>query len=209
MATHSSTPFGPFWDGKSLNWVTADALAMLQDRLSRRRRLIVIRNQSFRRGFDSRKWTDQLEELAVFAQKGMLEADYLLRRRIPAFLRTMKRAGLSPNTSPLLASRLTARGGTSFSVSDSPLPELTPSAPSTPSPRSPSCHLSPSSAVANSVTSLPVEEPLPTPILSEDIGVSDATPSVIGRLTMTELVEEFMEDLLTQEFSPILLDEDI
>ena len=209
MGTLSSTPFGPFWDGKSLNWVTADALAMLQDRLSRRRRLIAIRNQSFRRGLDSRKWTAQLEELATFAQKGMLEADYLLKRRIPAFLRTMQRAGLSPSTSPLLAQRLTAHGATSYTASESPLPELTPSAPSTPLPHSPSYHLSPSSAVANFVTSSPVEEPLPTPIPLEDIGVSDATPSVIGRLTMTELVEEFMEDLLTQEFSPILLDEDI
>ena len=61
----------------------------------------------------------------------------------------------------------------------------------------------------NSVTSLPAAEPLPTPILLEDIGVSDATPSVIGHPTMTELVEEYMEVLLTQEFSPILLDEDI
>ena len=61
----------------------------------------------------------------------------------------------------------------------------------------------------NFATSLPVEEPLPTPILSADIGVFDATPLVIGPPTMTELVEEFMEDLLTQEFSPILLDEDI
>ena len=205
----SSTPFGPIWDGKSLNWVAADALAMLQDCLFRHRRLVEIRNQSFRRGLDSKTWTAQLEELVVFAQKGMLEADYLLRRQIPAFLRTMKRAGLSPSTSPLLAQRLMAHGATSCLVSDSPLPELTPSAPSTPLLRSPSCPLSPSSAVASSAISLPVEEPLPTPIPLEDIGVSDATPSVIGRLTMTELVEEFMEDLLTQEFSPIVLDEDI
>ena len=182
---------------------------MLQDRLYRCRRVIAIRNQSFRRGLDSKKWTAQLEELAVFAQKGMQEADYLLRRRIPAFLRTMKRAGLSPSTSPLLAQHLTAHGGTSFSVSDSPLPELTPSVPSTPSVHSPSCHLSPSLEAVNFATSLPVEELLPTPIPLEDIGVSDAIPSVTGHLTMTELVEEFMEDLLTQEFSPILLDEDI
>ena len=182
---------------------------MLQDRLYRRRRVIAIRNQSFRRGLDSKKWTTQLEELATFAQKGMQEADYLLRRQIPAFLRTMKRAGLSPSTSPLLAQHLTAHGGTSFSVSDSPLPELTPSIPSTLLARSPSFCLSPLSAAANFVTSLPVEEPLPTPTLSEDIGVSDAIPLVTGRPTMTELVEEFMEDLLTQEFSPILLDEDI
>ena len=182
---------------------------MLQDRLSRRRRVIAIRNQSFRRGLDSKTWTAQLEELATFAQKGMQEADYLLRRRIPAFLRTMKRAGISPAISPLLAQRLMAHGATSFSVSDSLLPELTPSAPSTPLLRSLSCRLSPSSPVASSAISLPVEEPLPTPTLLEDIDVSDATPSVTGHPTMTELVAEFMEDLLTQEFSPTLLDEDI
>ena len=205
----SSTPFDPFWDGKKPNWVAADALAMLQDRLFRRRRLIAIQNQSFRRGLDSKAWTGQLEELAVFAQKGMQEADYLLRHRIPAFLRMMRRASLSPSTSPLLAQRLMAHGATSFSVSESPLPELTPSAPSTPSLRSLSCRLSPSSAVVNFAINLPDEEPLPTPILLEDIGVSGATPSVTGHPTMTELVEEFMEDLLTQEFSPTLLDEDI
>ena len=44
---------------------------------------------------------------------------------------------------------------------------------------------------------------------SEDIGASAATPSVIGHLTMTELVDEFMEDLLTQEFCPVRPDEDI
>ena len=48
-----------------------------------------------------------------------------------------------------------------------------------------------------------------TPIPSEDIGASGVTPLVTGHPTMTELVEEFMEDLLTQEFSPMLLDEDI
>ena len=47
------------------------------------------------------------------------------------------------------------------------------------------------------------------PIPLEDIGVSGVTPSVTGPPTMTELVEEFMEDLLTLEFSPIWLDEDI
>ena len=49
----------------------------------------------------------------------------------------------------------------------------------------------------------------PTPTLSEHIGVSDVTPSVTGPLTMTEIIKTFMEDLLTQEFSPIVLDEDI
>ena len=150
-----------------------------------------------------------MEDLALFAQKGMQEADYLLRRRTPAFLRMMKRARVSPSISRLLARHLMEHGATSFLISDSPLPELTPSAPSTPLCRSPSYRLSPSLEEANSVTSSPVEEPLPTHILSEDIGVSDAIPSVTGLLTMTELVAEFMEDLLTQEFSPILLDEDI
>ena len=102
-----------------------------------------------------------------------------------------------------------AHGGTFFSVSASPLPELTPSAPSTPLLRSLSSRLSPLPLEASFVTSLPVVAPLPTPIPSADIGVFGATPSVIGCQTMTELVEEFMEDLLTQEFSPTLLDEDI
>ena len=182
---------------------------MLQDRLYRRRRVIEIRNQSFRRGFDSKVWMDQMEQLAKFAQKGMREADYLLMRRMPAFLRTMKRAGHLLSISPLLVERLTGHGETSFLLSTSPLPELTPSAPSTPLLRSLSCRLSPSPPAANFDTSSLAEEPLPIPTPSADIGVFNATPSVIGRLTMTELVEEFMEDLLTQEFSPILLDEDI
>ena len=150
-----------------------------------------------------------MEELATFAQKGMREADYLLMRQIPAFLRMMRRVGLLPSISPLLARRLTERGATSFSVSDSPLPELTPSAPSMLHVLSLTRRLSLSPPVANSVTSLPVAELSPTPILSEDTGVSGAIPLVTGHLTMTELVEEYMEDLLTQEFSPILLDEDI
>ena len=182
---------------------------MLQDRLSRRQRVIEIRNQSFRRGFDSKKWTTQMEELAVFAQNGMQEADYLLRHRIPGFLRMMKRAEHSLNTSPLLAKRLMEHGATSFTVSESPLPELTPSAPSTPLPRSPSCRLSPSLVPLNFATSSLDAVQLPIPTLSADIGVSAATISAIGRPTMTEMVEEFMEDLLTQEFSPVLLDEDI
>ena len=182
---------------------------MLQDRLSRRRRVIEIRNQSFRRGFDSRTWTAQMEDLALFARNGMQEADYLLRRRIPAFLRMMRRAGHSLSTSPLLGKRLMEHGATSFTVSESPLPELTPSAPSTPSPHSPSYPSSPSLVPLNFATSLPDAVRSPIPTLSADIDVSAATTSVTGRLTMTEMVEEFMEDLLTQEFSPVLLDEDI
>ena len=49
----------------------------------------------------------------------------------------------------------------------------------------------------------------PTPIPSEDIVAFAATPLDIGPQTMTEVIETFMEDLLTQEFSPIVLDEDI
>ena len=145
----------------------------------------------------------------MFAQNGMQEADYLLTCRTPAFLRMMRRAGLSPSISPLLEQHLTARGATFSSVSDSPLPELTPSAPSTPRVLSLVRRLSPSPLEASFATSLPVAGPSQTPILSEDIGVFDATPLVTGHPTMTELVEEFMEDLHTQEFSPILLDEDI
>ena len=150
-----------------------------------------------------------MEELATFSQKGMREADYLLKRRIPAFLRMMKHAGLSLSTSPLLAERLTGHGETFSSTSESPLPELTPSIPSTPCLHSLSCRLSPSLLVPSFGTNLPVAEPLPTLTPSEDIGVFGATPSVIGRPTMTELVEEYMEDLLTREFCPTLLDEDI
>ena len=150
-----------------------------------------------------------MEQLAKFAQKGMWEADYLLTRRTPAFLRMMKRAGLSPSISPLLAERLTARGTTSFSVSDSPLPELTPSAPSTPHVLSLTRRLSPFPQAATFVTSSPVEEPLPMLIPSADIGALGVIPSVTGPLTMTDLVEQYMEDLLTQEFCPVRLDEDI
>ena len=150
-----------------------------------------------------------MEELARFARKGMREADYLLMRQTPAFLRMMRHAGLSPSILPLLEQRLTARGTTFSSVSDSPFPERTPSAPSTPRVLSLTRRSSHSPLEANFATSSPVAEPSRTPILLEDIGVSDAIPSVTGHLTMTELVEEYMEDLLTREFYPTLLDEDI
>ena len=48
--------------------------------------------------------------------------------------------------------------------------------------------------------------PTPTPL--EDFDAFDATPSDTGLPTMTEIVDQFMEDLLTQEFSPIVLAED-
>ena len=145
----------------------------------------------------------------TFAWNGMREADYLLTRRTPAFRRMIRHAGVLPNISHLLAERLTADGEISYSLLDSPLPELTPSAPNTPSVHSPTRHLSPLLPVVNSAISSLVAERSLTPTLSEHIGVSNATPSVIGLPTMTELVETYMEDLLTQEFCPVLLDEDI
>ena len=150
-----------------------------------------------------------MEDLAKFARKGMREVDYLLTRQTPAFLRMMKRAGVSPSISPLLAERLTACGEISCSISESPLPELTPSAPSTPQVLSLTRHFSHSPPAASFITSSPVEEPLPTPIPLEDIGAFGATPLVTGPLTMMELVEQYMEDQLTREFCPALLDEDI
>ena len=145
----------------------------------------------------------------MFARNGMREADYLLTRQMPAYRRMMKRAAVSPSISRLLAERLTAGGEISCSILDSPLPELTPSIPDTLSICSLIRCLSPLSPVANFATNLPVAERSPTPTLLEPIGVSDATPLVIGPPTMTELIETFMEDLLTQEFCPVLLDEDI
>ena len=43
---------------------------------------------------------------------------------------------------------------------------------------------------------------------SEDFDVFAATPLDTGPPTMTEVVDQFMEDLLTQEFSPVVLAED-
>ena len=48
----------------------------------------------------------------------------------------------------------------------------------------------------------------PTPTPSEDIAAFSATPLDIGPQTMTKVIDQFMEDLLTQEFSPIVLAED-
>ena len=47
---------------------------------------------------------------------------------------------------------------------------------------------------------------LPPP--SEDFDAFGATPLDTGHLTMTEVVDQFMEDLLTQEFCPVVLAED-
>ena len=108
-----------------------------------------------------------------------------------------------------LAQHLAFVGTASYGTWRDFLLSLRRSAPSTPRVLSLTRRSSPSAPEASFAISLPVAELLPTPTLSEHIGVFGATPSVIGLPTMTELVEEFMEDLLTQEFSPIRLDEDI
>ena len=47
-----------------------------------------------------------------------------------------------------------------------------------------------------------------TPTPSEHIVASDVIPSDTGLPTMTEVIDQFMEDLLTQEFSLVVLAED-
>ncbi|KIM67712.1 hypothetical protein SCLCIDRAFT_20749 [Scleroderma citrinum Foug A] len=148
-------------------------------------------------------------EPVVQKRKGMREAEYLLKRRIPTYRRMMKHARVSPNISPLLAEHLTASGVISYSLSDSPFPEPTPSAQPTPRLRSLTPRSYPSLVVANFNTCSPDAEPCPTTTLSADIDVSAATPLDTGLPTMTEIVAQFMEDLLTQEFCPVMLDEDI
>ena len=189
--------------------MTADALLAYRDLLYRKNRVEQIRDQTYRRGFDLKGWTAHLEELATYAQNGMKAADYLLVQRLPSFLRMTKHAGVSLNTSPLLAERLALSGTTSCSVSASLPPEPTLFVPSTPLVRSLTARSPPSQQEINFVTfSQGVDlSPIPTP--SEDFDAFAATPLVTGPLTMTEVVDQFMEDLLTQEFSPIVLNEDI
>ena len=202
-------PFVPFWDKKKLKWVTADALRAYQDLLYRKKRVKEIRDQTYRRGFNLKGWTAHLEELAMYAQNGMKAADYLLVRRLPSFLRMMKRAGLSPNTSPLLAERLASSGSTSCSLSASLLLEPTLFVPATPLVRSLTRHSPRSQRETNFVTFSQVTDRSLTPTPLEHTGAFGATPSDTGPPTMTEVVNQFMEDLLTQEFSPVELDEDI
>ena len=153
-------------------------------------------------------WTDHLEELVTFAQNGMKAADYLLVRRVPSFLCMMKHAGLLPNTSPLLAERLAMSGSTSCSPSTSLSLEPTLYVPSMLLVRSLMGHSPRSQREINFDTFLRVVDKSPTPTPSEDIAAFGATPSDIGPQTMTKVVDQFMEDLLTQEFSPIVLAED-
>ena len=144
----------------------------------------------------------------TYAQNGMKAANYLLTRRMPAFQRMMKRARVSPTTSPLLAERLTGSGSTSCSLFASLPPEPTLFVPATPLVRSLTAHFPPSSLMTNYNTFSRVVDASPTPTPLEDFDAFGATPSGTGLLTMTKLVDQFMEDQLTQEFCPIVLAED-
>ena len=144
----------------------------------------------------------------MYAQNGMKAADYLLVRRLPSFLRMMKCAGVSPSTLPLLVEQLTPSGSTSYSLSASLPPEPTLFIPNTPLVRSlTGCSLLSQQAI-NFDTFLRVVDASLTPTPLEDFGVFAATPLDTGPPTMTEVVDQFMEDLLTQEFSPVVLAED-
>ena len=188
--------------------MTADTLLAYQDRLFQKKRVEEIRNQTYRRGFDSKGWTVQLEELVTYAQNRMKAADYLLTRRMPVFLRMMKRAKVSPTTSPLLAERLTGSGSTSCSLFVSLPPEPMLFIPATPLVRSLTGHLPPLSSSTNYATFSWVVDASLTPTPLEDFDAFGVTPSDIGAPTMTQVINQFMEDLLTQEFCPIELAED-
>ena len=144
----------------------------------------------------------------MFAQNGMKAADYLLMRCLPAFQRMMKRAGASPNILPLLAERLTQSGSTSCSLSVSLPPEPTLFVPAMPLVHSLTAHSPLSSSTTNFNTFSRVVAVSPTPTPSEDFDAFSATPSDTGHQTMTKVIDQFMEDLLTQEFCPIMLAED-
>ena len=143
----------------------------------------------------------------TYAQNGMKAADFLLTKRLPVYRHMMRRAGVSPSISPLLAERLTASGATFSSPSERLPLEPTLSVPTMPLVRSLTARSPQSSPTTNYTTFLQVVDasPMPTPL--EDFAVFDATPLDTGLPTMTEVIEQFMEDLLTQEFSPIVLAE--
>ena len=188
--------------------MTAAALQAYQDLLFRKKQVEEIRNQTYQRGFNSPGWTAQLEELATYAQNGMKAADYLLTRRMAAFLRMMKRAKVLPTISPLLVERLTGNGSTSCSLSVNLPPEPTLFVPATPLVHSLMARLPQSSSTTNYDTFSWVMDASPTPTPSEDFDAFDVTPSDTGLQTMTEVVEQFMEDLLTWEFCLVTLAED-
>ena len=124
------------------------------------------------------------------------------------FQRMMRHAGVSPTTSPLLAERLSRNGSTSFSHSVRLPPEPMLFIPTTPLVRSLMVRSPPSSSTTNFNTFSQVVEASPTPTPLEDFDAFGVTPSDIGAPTMTQVINQFMEDLLTQEFCPIELAED-
>ena len=124
------------------------------------------------------------------------------------FLRMMRRAKVLPNISPLLAERLTGNGSISCSASVSLPPEPTLFIPAMPLVRSLTGRLPQSSSTTNYNTFSQATDASPTPTPLEDIDAFGATPSDTGPPTMTEVVEQFMEDLLTQEFCLVMLAED-
>ena len=145
----------------------------------------------------------------MYVQNGMKAADHLLVRWLPLFCRMMKRAQLSPDTSLLLAERLASSGSTSCSLFVNLPPEPTLSVPAMPLVRSLTRLSPPSQREMNFDIFSWVAARSPTPTPSEHIAASVVTPLDIGLPTMTDAIEQFMEDLLTQEFSPVMLDEDI
>ena len=80
--------------------------------------------------------------------------------------------------------------------------------PATPLVRSLTGRSPPSSSTTNYGTFSRAMDASPTPTPSEDFDAFGATPSVIGPPTMTDVIDQFMEDLLTQEFCPVVLAED-
>ena len=144
----------------------------------------------------------------MYAQNGMKAADYLLTRRMPRFQCMMKHAGVSPSTSPLLAERLSSSGLISCSLSMNLPPEPTLFVPVMPLVHSLTAHSPPSSSTTNYATFSWVADLSPTPTPSEDFDAFGATPSDIGLPTMTELMDQYMEDQLTREFCPVMLAED-
>ena len=69
-------------------------------------------------------------------------------------------------------------------------------------------HSPPSLSTTNYDIFLWVADVSPTPTPSEDFDDFSVIPLDTGPPTMTEVVDQFMEDLLTQEFCPIMLAED-
>ncbi|KIM56588.1 hypothetical protein SCLCIDRAFT_29509 [Scleroderma citrinum Foug A] len=99
-------------------------------------------------------------------------------------------------------------GSTSCSLSMNLPPEPTLFVPVTPLVHSLTARSPPSSSTTNYATFSRVVDASLTPTPSEDFNAFGATPSGTGLPTMTELVDQYMEDQLTREFCPVMLAED-